>query len=445
MDPADVSSLKIDKSAPSFSRRRRLPSWAVLLLLALVVGAGGFWFLSRRPTAVTVATVSAVYPSQTFTVLNASGYVVAQRKAAVSSKVTGRLVWLGVEEGSRVRAGQVLARLESDDVAAVRGQSDAALSAARAAVDQAAASLAQGRAAVDEARANLEQARAEEADADRELQRQRDLLAVGVTTQAVYDAAGTRTRRARAAVASARAATAVAEHGLDGSSSSLLRARAAATGAQAAVRGAAVNVGYTLLRAPFDAVVLTKNADIGDVVTPIGSAASAKAAVVTLADLGSLLVEADVSESNLGKIRVGQPAEIQLDALPDERFPAVLHTIVPTADRSKGTVMTKVRFTRLDPRILPEMSAKVAFLLRAVGAGEQTPRMAVVPGAVVDRGGRRVAFVVRDGRAVETAVLLGPALGDQVEIRHGLAAGDKVVVAPPPSLRTGSPVKPREE
>jgi RND family efflux transporter MFP subunit len=191
--------------------------------------------------------------------------------------------------------------------------------------------------------------------------------------------------------------------------------------------------------------VLTKNADIGDVVTPIGSAASAKAAVVTLADMGSLLVEADVSESNLAKIRAGQPAEVQLDAIPDRRFPAVLQTIVPTADRTKGTVMTKVRFARLDPRILPEMSAKVAFLRRPVGPGEAAPRTAVAPTAVVDRGSRRVVYVVRDGRAAETPVVLGQALGDQLEVRQGLKAGDKVVLAPPRNLRTGTAVKAREE
>ncbi len=136
---------------------------------------------------------------------------------------------------------------------------------------------------------------------------------------------------------------------------------AAVLAAQAALKAAEVNLEYTLIRAPFDAVVLTKNADVGDIVTPIGAAAKAKAAVVTIADMDSLQVEADVSESNLEKVKEGQPCEIQLDALPGERFDGDVHMIVPTADRTKATVMVKVRFARLDPRILPEMSARVAF------------------------------------------------------------------------------------
>ena len=137
------------------------------------------------------------------------------------------------------------------------------------------------------------------------------------------------------------------------------------------MEAAKVAVEYTQIRAPFDAVVLTKNADVGDIVTPIGAAANAKAAVVTIADMDSLRVEADVSESNLEKVKVGQPCEIQLDALPETRFPGQVHMIVPTADRSKATVMVKVRFLDPDPRILPEMSAKVAFLSRSVNPEEQ--------------------------------------------------------------------------
>ena len=141
----------------------------------------------------------------------------------------------------------------------------------------------------------------------------------------------------------------------------------------AALEGANVAIEYTLIRAPFDAIVLTKNADIGDIVTPIGAAANAKAAVVTIADMNSLEVEADVSESNLSQIRVGQPCEIQLDALPQARFRGAVHMIVPTADRSKATVMVKVRFVDKDPRILPEMSAKVAFLSRPVKQKTRNP------------------------------------------------------------------------
>ncbi len=154
---------------------------------------------------------------------------------------------------------------------------------------------------------------------------------------------------------------------------------------EAALKGAEVAVEYTLIRAPFDAVVLTKNADVGDIVTPIGAAANAKAAVVTVADMDSLKVEADVSEANLELVRVGQPCEIQLDALPEARFRGRVHMIVPTADRSKATVMVKVGFVDEDPRILPEMSAKVAFLSRPPTAAEKEPRTAVARSAVVEQ------------------------------------------------------------
>jgi RND family efflux transporter MFP subunit len=190
---------------------------------------------------------------------------------------------------------------------------------------------------------------------------------------------------------------------------------------------------------------LTKNADIGDIVTPIGAAANAKAAVVTIADMASLQVEVDVSESNLEAVNVGQPCEIQLDALGDSRFPGTLHMVVPTADRSKATVLVKVRFNALDPRILPEMSAKVAFLSREVGQKEQSPRTVIRPAAVVERSGKKVVFVVKENKAVQTAVSLGDPLGDMIELQSGVSAGERVVVNPPEKLKDGDRIRVAEE
>jgi multidrug efflux pump subunit AcrA (membrane-fusion protein) len=189
-------------------------------------------------------------------------------------------------------------------------------------------------------------------------------------------------------------------------------------------------------------VVLTKNADVGDMVTPLGASTDARAAVVTMADPTSLLVEADVSETSLPKVRVGQPCEVQLDSIPDARFPAVVHMIVPTADRAKGTVLAKVRLTTLDPRILPEMSAKVAFLERPVAADETTARVAVSPRAVSNRGGTSTVFVIKEGRAACGQV--GAKLGGLVEIRPALRrrAGD---LDPPAKLRDGAAVTVAEE
>ena len=188
-------------------------------------------------------------------------------------------------------------------------------------------------------------------------------------------------------------------------------------------------------------MVLTKNADVGDILTPIGAAVNAKSAVVTIADMDSLLVEADVSESNLEKVKVGQPCEIQLDALPEIRFRGEVHMIVPTADRSKATVMVKVRFLEPDPRVLPEMSAKVAFLSRPVAKGEERPRTAVSKAAVVHKRGTDVLYAVNNNRVVEKPVRLGEAIGDMVEVLEGAKAGERVVLNPSPGLHNGLPVK----
>lgn len=391
MADEEISKLRIDRSvkAPPVSRRKRwvygAAAAAVLIVILSALYLGG-WI--RPAVPVQVVTVSRIYPSQAFTLLNASGYVVAQRKAAVASKVTGRLVALLVEEGSRVQKGQVIARLESDDLRATRDQ---AVSNRRV------------------AEANREEAKAELSLAALTYERNRRLLERQIVSKSEFDNAEARYRRAQAAVAAAVAS---------------VRA------GSAAVQGASVALDYTLIRAPFDAVVLTKNADIGDIVTPVGAATNAKAAVVTIADMGSLQVEADVSESNLGLIQAGRPCEIQLDAIPDSRFPGAIHMIVPTADRSKASVMVKVRFLRPDPRILPEMSAKVAFLSRPVKEEEERARTAVHRLALAERGRDRILFVVRDDRAKETAVRTGESFGDMTEILDGAKAGDRVVMKP---------------
>jgi HlyD family secretion protein len=338
------------------------------------------------------------YPSQSYTVLNATGYVVAQRKAAVASKATGRLEWLGVQEGSRVKAGEVIARLEDLDLRATR--------------EQAAANLAV-------AQANLEQGMAELRDAKNAAQRSADLFKQGFVSQAAHDAAMARYDKASAGIASLKAAIAAA---------------------RANVRGADVAIEQALIRAPFDGVVLTKNANIGDVITPFSSALDAKGAVVSIADMDTLEVEADVSESSLSKVSVGQPVEIQLDALPEQRFRGVVARTVPTVDRSKATVMTKIRFLEQHPLVLPEMSAKVAFLSREVAETERAPRTAVNREAVVQREGRAVVFVVKDDRAVKTPVQTGATLGDLVELT-GVQAGEKVVLRPADGLEGGDLVK----
>jgi len=197
----------------------------------------------------------------------------------------------------------------------------------------------------------------------------------------------------------------------------------------------------TIIRAPFDGVILSKSANVGDLVTPFSNAADSKGAVVSMADMSTLEVEADVSESSLAKVKVGQPAEIVLDALPDTRFRGRISRMVPTIDRAKATVMTKVKFDEIDPRILPEMSAKVSFLSQDVTPEQQKPLVAVKSDAIVEREGRSVVFVVREGKAVAVPVTAGIRIGDVTAIAGAVKSGEKAVASPPPSLVNDALVK----
>jgi RND family efflux transporter MFP subunit len=395
----DISGLKIDRSSlslvpPSRSRRR------LIIALLLIVAVLGILFktLLSRAVEIETATVTLQYPSSSFTLLNASGYVVAQRKAALAAKATGRLEWLGVEEGSRVKSGEIIARLEGRDSEAMQKQAAASVTSASALLDQ---------------------AKVEFRDAVRSLKRAKELLSQGVVSQADFDTAEARENRARAAVAAATANLAVA---------------------RAALGGADVSLDYTRIRAPFDGVVLTKNADVGDIVTPLGAAANAKASVVTIADLASLRVEVDVSESSLEKVKPGQSCEILLDALPQERFMGQVHTIVPTADRSKATVMVKISFLERDQRILPEMSAKVAFLERPVGSGEQKPKVMLPKAAVVTRDGKSFVYLLKGETVVEAKIETFDLQRDLIEVK-GVKPGDKIALKPLEKLSNGAKIK----
>jgi len=397
--PPDLSKLRIDRSMAPLRRRRR-GRWIWLgILIALALAAVAFFVAQPRTVTVQTTPVVTTYPSQQFVVLNSTGYVVAQRKAAISSKATGRLEWLGVAEGSRVKAGDVIARIDNRDVVAQAQSAEANVGAARAA---------------------LEQSRVEQKNAEVELARNQDLVAKGFISQSALDTARARADRARAGVANAEAT---------------LRA------ATANARNAEVAVDYTQIRAQFDGVILSKSANVGDLVTPFSSATDSKGAVVSMADMSTLEVEADVSESSLSKVAVGQPAEIVLDALPDIRFRGHISRMVPTVDRAKATVMTKVRFDAIDPRVLPEMSAKVSFLTQEVTPEQQKALVAVSPDAIVQRDGRTVIFVVRDDKAVLVPVTAGTRVGDVTAITGNVKSGDKAVLRPPADLTDGTAIK----
>ena len=398
----DLAKLRISRDSTAISpiqtKNKLRRALFIIIALALVAGAALF-YIYTAPLEVEQTQVTSAYPSQQFALLNATGYVVAQRKAAVASKASGRLEWLGVAEGSRVKQGEIIARLENRDMVA---------------------NMENAAAGVNVAKANLEQGEAEYHDAERQLKRARELVAQKFVSEASLDSAQARFDKAAAALSSLKAAINAAE---------------------AQHRAAQVAVEYTLIRAPFDGVILSKTANVGDVVTPFSSALDTKGAVVTMADMSTLEVEADVSESNLQKVNVGQPCEIQLDALPGVRFRGEVSRIVPTVDRAKATVTTKVRFLDPDPRILPEMSSKVTFLNQELTAEQQKPRIVVSPEALAARGGKTVAFVIRDGIAHQVPVETGSRIGDMVEVKQGLQFGDKLVLNPHGKLADGSSVR----
>lgn len=405
-----LAALRLGARGRGGRRRRRWP----FVVGALVLAGAAALALVPRKAEVQAATVQLAYPSQQYNQLSASGYVVAQRRAAVSSKATGRLVELTVREGSVVKMGELLARLDAADVTATLGVSEA--------------TVRQSEAALKQAEANLALARAQQAQADDDLRRTLGLAAQGFVSPQSTEAAQTRARTAAAATAAADAARSTAQAGVGQ--------------ARAQVKVQQVNRDSTEIRAPFDGVVLVKNANVGDLITPFSNATGTSGAVVTLADLSTLEVEADVSESNVGKVRVDQPVEITLDALPEARFRGSVARIVPTVDRAKATLMTKVRFERLDPRVLPEMSAKVNFLSQAPSEAEQKPVLALPAKAVAEREGKKLAFRIGTGGLLEAVpVSPGRTLGDLVEIAPGpLQRGDRVVLAPAAALEAGRPV-----
>ncbi len=374
----ELASLRIDRSSQGFgpSRRSRWLRRIILWTVIIAVLIAGFLFLKdylNPGIEVQLATASLTSPAQANAVLTASGYVVARRKAAVASKGTGTLMFLGVEEGDRVKKGQVVARLEDSDVAAT----------------------------LQRARENLRVAEADLKDAKQSLERERILLNEGVVAQAEFDAAEARYNRVVASIDAAKFA----------------------------VKEAEVAVENTRIVAPFDGTVLKKNADVGEIVAPLAGAASSRAAVVTIADMSSLEVDADVSEANITRVSPNQNCEVRLDAYPERGYLAYVSKIVPTADRAKATVLVKIKFNDYDHRVLPDMSAKITFLSAdfAQTAASTRPVLTVPTTAVATRNGRQVVYQVKEDRAVEVPVVVGRPIGNLIEIKQGLKEGQKVI------------------
>jgi RND family efflux transporter MFP subunit len=391
--------LRIDRGAADRRGVSRLVLWVTAIaLVALVVATVVLW--SRSAPATARVRVAAVTERRAGggAVLNASGYVTARRRAAVSVKVTGKLVESIVEEGLPVRAGQVLGRLDD--------------SLQRAAHELAASRLGAARRAVEETRVRLDLAGLTLARTER-------LVAEAVLGQADLDAAETERRALEARLAREVEEVVVAER-------------------EVALRQAEID--DTVIRAPFDGVVISKDAQPGETVSLMsGGGSSTRSSLCTLVDMGSLEIEVDVNEAYIRRVQPGQPVDAVLDAYPDWTIPARVITTIPAADRQKATVEVRIAFEQLDPRILPDMGVKVAF--REPAAEIAGGARSIAPAAALRRdGGRDVVFVVRDGRAERRAVTASVA-GEEAEILSGVAPGELVVVAGPAELADGQRVE----
>jgi RND family efflux transporter MFP subunit len=397
-DRQTLDELRIDRTS---GRRSTSPIvWLLVLLLLAGAAAAVVWWM-KRPKAPEVRTLVVQQPGSgnDRTALNGSGYVTARREATVSSKVTGKVVEVLIEEGMRVEGGQVLARIDSSNVEKSFQLAEAQAESARK--------------ALEETRANLEQA-------ERELKRFTQLAESQVASRSELDRAEAEAKSLTARLARQQADVSVAEREV-----ALWRQQ----------------LDDAIIRAPFSGIVTTKNAQPGEMISPIsgGGTGFTRTGICTIVDMSSLEVEVEVNESYINRVQSGQPVEATLDSYPDWRIPAKVIAIIPTANRQNATVKVRVGFEKLDPRILPEMSVKVAFQASAPAANASAaPRNISIPkSAVREREGKQVVWVVRDGRAEKRTITVGATRGDQVEVAAGLSGGEKIVIEPAESLAEG--------
>jgi len=387
-DPPDLASLRIDRTPPPRRGGSTMLRAALVFVTVVVAGFIGLRF-SRATSAITVSVGAAEATgggNATGAGISANGYVVARTKASVSSKILGRLAWVGVTEGSQVRTNEVIARLESADY-------EAALLVANA---------------------NVAQLDAQHVQAERDLKRAQSLRAKDLVSDSDLESAQTK---------------------LDVSVAQANAGRAQAKLAEATLEN-------TRVRAPFAGTVLRKDAEVGEIVAPSSAGGGlTRTAIVTMADLSTLEVEVDVNEAYIAQVVNGQAARITLDAYPDTSFAGRVRQVVPTADRQKATVLVKVSILDRDPRILPEMGAKVVFEAQDAQVAAAPRRVFVPQAALVQSGGRSFVWVMANGVVHEQAVDVGPARGDRIEVRQGLMGGESLVLAPPAGLKDGSKVK----
>jgi len=398
-----LNQLRIDRSAPAPASRA---PWIVALLAVVVlVGAAVTWWLVGARPRFVVDTAVAVAPTAqggaSTAVLQATGYVTARRQATVSTQITGTLIEVLIEEGERVEAGQVLARLEDTAQQATLGQARAQVAQARAQGGQFSVQLAQAR---------------------RDLQRQQDLVGRKLVSAQAVESARTQVETLGAQFAAQQRSVDLA---------------------QAQLHSAQVQLDYTTVRAPFAGVVIAKAAQVGEIISPLSAGGGfTRTGIGTIVDMDSLEIEVDVNESYINRVKAGAPAQAVLDAYQDWTVPAHVIAIIPTADRGKATVKVRIGLREKDPRILPDMGARVSFLEEAPVQTEGSPPKGVlVPAsAIVQRDGRSVVFVVEGERVQARAVVPGQNRGE-LRLVEGIPAGARIVRDPPPEMNDGARVE----
>jgi RND family efflux transporter MFP subunit len=396
----DLSPLKIDDHARAAGGPRRWLRWfaaalgLVLLVSALVLA------LQRKKPLVEVAVARSTGGDNRVALLNASGYVTPRRRATVAAKITARVTRMDADEGLRVRQGQVLALLDD---------SDARVRLSSAIADRDATS-----AALSDLEVNL-------ANADRELHRTENLQTGGVMSQQALDLARTTADSYRARIALAK---------------EQIRA------ADARIKVAQQDLDNCTVRSPFNGIVVSKDAQVGEMVSPISAGGGfTRTGIATVVDMESLEIEVDVNESYIARVTPGQPVTATLDAYPDWKIPCKVRTVIPTADRQKATVKVRISFDKLDPRILPDMGVKVAFLGDAPSQQQSAQPQVVIPkSAVRDEGGQQAVFLYKDGRVERRAIRVGGARGEDIVVLAGVSDGDQVVVGGAEGLHDGSKV-----
>lgn len=418
IDTGLLNQLRID-GAQREDRASGMPGWAwallAALLLALLGGAAAWWFVGQqRPVAVQTVAARANGPGSAAAanaVLQATGYVTARRSATVSAQITGTLTAVLIDEGFKVKKGQVLARLDDSGLKASLAAADAQVRAAQATVAQLRAQLAQA-----------------EADA----RRQAELGASGMSTRAAQEQTATAVRTVAAQIEAAQRQV---------------------EAAQAQSRQAQVNFDYATVRAPFDGVVTARAAQVGEIVSPFSAGGGyTRTGVGTIVDMDSLEVGVDVNEAYIAQVKAGMPCEAVLDAYPDWRIPAHVLAVIPSADRGKATVKVRVALDQKDDRVVPDMGVRVSFLAtspkaqsaQSTQAAAPTPGVLLPPEAVLPREGGSVVFVAADGKAQQRTVKLGPDVGKFRLVTEGLKAGETVIVSPPAELKAGSAIVNKE-